>query len=430
LRYFLIVTEFGLLLIDELKEKVVDRFKLSSQDRTKRFLEASSGELSDEQVAWLKTKLTGEDVVFVEPQLIRVLLAGNLKAEPTSENDSRELSKKKIELIVSSGLASSPENVQEAIRDTSIEISNLRIKELSAKPDLQAMESVQALDEIDKTANIISSRVREWYGLHFPELVSMIDDNISLIKLILSFKSRENYDENELEQMGYSKNKGRAIALAAKESRGADIREEDLDRVIQLAEEAQHLFSVRDKLANHVEKTMRQIAPNVSELAGASIGARLIARAGGLEKLAILPSSTIQILGAEKALYRALKSGSRPPKHGILFQHAAVHSAPKWQRGKIARSIAGKIAIAARIDLYRGTKDPAMEESFASRLNEIKVKYKEAPRETKQFVPQRFQHEKREFVEARDRGRRGSGGSRRRDRVPEKRRDEYQRKDR
>ena len=90
---------------------------------------------------------------------------------------------------------------------------------------------------------------------------------------------------------------------------------------------------------------MRQVAPNVTEIAGATIGARLIARSGGLKKLAILPASTIQILGAEKALYRALKSGARPPKHGILFQHAAVHSAPKWQRGKVARSVAGKIAI-------------------------------------------------------------------------------------
>lgn len=428
MKYFLLVTEFGLLLVDEGKEKVVHHLELPSQDRTKRFLEATSGELSGEQLAWLNSKLTSDDLVFVEPQLTRVLTAGELKSEPISEEDLRDLSRKKIDLIVASGLASTSELAEESIRNVSMEISNLRIRELSAKPDLQAMESVQALDEIDKAANMVSSRVREWYGLHFPELVSMIDDNSSLIKLILSFKSRQNYDKNELEQMGYSKNKSRAIAIASKESRGADIREEDLARIIQLAEEAQHLFSVRDKLANHVEKTMRQIAPNVSELAGASIGARLIARAGGLEKLAILPSSTIQILGAEKALYRALKSGSRPPKHGILFQHAAVHSAPKWQRGKIARSIAGKIAIAARVDLYRGTRDPGVEESFATRLNEIKVKYKEAPRERPQFVPQRFQHERPEFEGSRDRRRKSS--FRRRDRAPEKKRDKFQRKDR
>jgi nucleolar protein 56 len=430
LRYFLVVSEMGLFLIDERKEKSISHFEFPTEERTKQFLAATSGELSDEEISWLKSQLTPDDMILAESQLIHSLTTGGLKSESVSEDDLRELSKKRTDLMVSSGLVSSLEIAQEAIRNVSMEISNIRIRELSAKPDLQAMESVQALDEIDKAANMVSSRIREWYGLHFPELISMIDDNSSLIKLILSFKSRQNYDESELEQMGYSKNKSKAIALASKESKGADIREEDLARITQLAEEAQHLFSVRDKLANHVEKTMRQVAPNVSELAGASIGARLIARAGGLEKLAILPASTIQILGAEKALYRALKSGSRPPKHGILFQHAAVHSAPKWQRGKIARSIAGKIAIAARIDQYRGTKEPSVEESLASRLSEIKVKYKEAPKERSQFVPQRFREEKPRFEKSFPRAGSKAPSSRRRDRATGKGHGRFKRKNR
>jgi nucleolar protein 56 len=398
LRYFLVVSELGLFLVDQNKEKVISRFEFPSQERTRRFLAATSGDLSEEEILWLKSKPNPEDLVTAEAQLVNSLTNSGLKSETVSEEDLRELSKKKIELMVASGLAPSLEIAEQAIRDSSLEISNIRIKEMSAKPDLQAMQSVQALDEIDKASNMVSSRVREWYGLHFPELISMIDDNQSLIKLILTFRSREKFgDEGELEQMGYSKNKSRAIAEASKSSRGADLREEDIQRIIQLAEEAHHLFSVRDKLASHVEKTMRQVAPNISELAGASIGARLIARAGGLEKLAILPASTIQILGAEKALYRALKSGSRPPKHGILFQHAAVHSAPKWQRGKIARSIAGKIAIAARIDQFRGTRDPAVSQSLESRLDEIKMKYKEAPRgKPVQFAPQRFPERRRQ----------------------------------
>jgi nucleolar protein 56 len=391
LRYFLVVSELGLILVDDKEAKVISKFDFSKpEERTRQFLSASSGELSEEQITWLKSQVTANDLLLAEPQLFHSLTTSGFKPEAQSQDQLSELSKKKVDLMVSAGLVKSPEEAQEAIRNTSMEISSLRIKELSAMPDLQAMESVQALDEIDKAANMVSSRVREWYGLHFPELVSMIDDNPSLIKLILNFRTRQNYDENELEQMGYSKNKSRAIAIASKESKGADVRDEDLSRIVLLAEEAQHLFSVRDKLASHVEKTMRQVAPNVSEIAGATIGARLIARAGGLEKLAMLPASTIQILGAEKALYRALKSGARPPKHGILFQHAAVHSAPKWQRGKIARSIAGKIAIAARIDQYRGTRESSVEESLASRLNEIKIKYKDAPKEKPQFVPRKF----------------------------------------
>ena len=394
MKLFLVVSELGLLLLDE-KIMPSSKLQFASGEETKRFLDASSGSLSEDQVSWLKSLVSTDAVLLVEQQLVQTLSQSAVKAEAISESDSRDIGKKKVELIVASGLASTPQEAEEAIRNVSLGISTLRIREMSAKPDLQAMESVLALDEIDKTANIVSSRVREWYGLHFPELTSMTDDNISLIKLVLTFKSRANYDEGELEQMGYSKNKSKAIVSAAQQSRGAELREEDIARIVQLAEEGQHLFSLRDKLATHVERTMRQVAPNVSDIAGASIGARLIARAGGLEKLAMMPASTIQILGAEKALYRALKSGSRPPKHGILFQHAAVHSAPKWQRGKIARSIAGKIAIAARVDAYRGTRDESVSRSLQERLDEIKVKYKNPPKERPQFVPEKRRFEPR-----------------------------------
>jgi nucleolar protein 56 len=109
-----------------------------------------------------------------------------------------------------------------------------------------------------------------------------------------------------------------------------------------------------------------------------TVGARIIAKAGSLARLATLPASTIQVLGAEKALFRALKTGARPPKHGLLFQHPLVHSAPKWQRGKIARAVASKVAIAARIDYYRHAgKDTTIQDRLNTRLNEIREKYKE-----------------------------------------------------
>src|SRR4029453_7365969 len=105
---------------------------------------------------------------------------------------------------------------------------------------------------------------------------------------------------------------------------------------------------------------------------------RLISKAGSLRRLAFSSASTIQILGAEKALFRALKSGARPPKHGLLFQHPMVHSAPKWQRGKIARAVASKVAIAARIDLYRHSgKDSTIYDKLKIRINEIQEKYRE-----------------------------------------------------
>ena len=378
MRFVLLATELGLLLLDE-SGRTLSNFPFPPGERARRLANLTSGSLGEDEVAWISGNVR-DAAVAASAEIVPQLIAAGIKTEQISKEESSELSRKRLDLMVASGLASSIEEAESAVRDVSLEMSSLKVKELSSKPDLQAMESVQALDEIDRTANILSARVREWYGLHFPELTSWIDDNPSLMKLILKFRTRDNYDAEELESsMGYSKNKSRAIAEAAKESRGADMREEDLLRVTQLADESLHLFNLRDKLATHVEKTMRQVAPNLSEIAGASIGARLIAKAGGLQKLAILPASTIQILGAEKALYRAMKSGARPPKHGILFQHEAVHSAPKWQRGKIARSVAGKIAIAARIDTYRGSKDESIAGSLKARLDEIKEKYKEAP---------------------------------------------------
>jgi nucleolar protein 56 len=132
-------------------------------------------------------------------------------------------------------------------------------------------------------------------------------------------------------------------------------------------------------LTDHIEKEMEAVAPNIKRLLTSSVGARVIAKAGSLSRLAALPASTIQVLGAEKALFRALKTGTRPPKHGILFQHPLVHSAPIWQRGKIARAIASKVAIAARIDFYRhsGTADSSIADRLDKRIAEIQKKYKE-----------------------------------------------------
>ena len=254
------MSELGLLLLDESKKPLAN-FSFPKEERAKNFLNASSGILSESEITWLKENMKPGDVVIAESQSIQGLGNASAETQLMGDPEQREIKRNQISLIVDSGLASTKEEAEEVIRDVSVQISSLRIKEMSSNPDLQAMEAVQALDEIDKTANIVSSRLREWYGLHFPELTSIVDDNISLTKLILNFKSRSNYEADLLEQMGYSKAKSKAIETAAKSSRGADMRDEDLARIVQLAEEAQHLFSLRDKLASHVEKTMREVAP-------------------------------------------------------------------------------------------------------------------------------------------------------------------------
>ena len=268
----------------------------------------------------------------------------------------------------------------EALRQKSIAAAEETIREASSRPDLHLVQAIQALDDTDKYLNITATRASEWYGLHFPELTQMTQDNVALCKLISEVGERESFSKENLSGRGFTDKKVEAILTARDRSKGGSISEGDLGRVKALASLASQLGSLRDGLNGYVESQMKKVAPNVSEVAGATIGARLMAKAGGLDRLAVLPASTIQILGAEKALFRALRTGARPPKHGILFQHQAVHMAPKWQRGKIARTLANKIAIAARVDYYRGSEDASIKAGLDRRLESIKERYKEPPK--------------------------------------------------
>ena len=277
------------------------------------------------------------------------------------------------------GHAGNEEPSLETIRERSIAAAEEAIRKSGSRPDLHLVQAIQALDDIDKFLNITSTRAAEWYGLHFPELTQMIQDNVALCRIIVAAGRRSGFTSELLQGRGFSEKKVEAILTARDRSKGGEITDGDLARVKALSSLSVELSGERDKLSEYVEGAMKGISPNVCEVAGATIGARLMAKAGGLDRLAMLPASTIQILGAEKALFRALRTGARPPKHGILFQHEAVHGAPKWQRGKIARTIANKIAIAARVDYYRGSAEASIKVNLDKRLASIREKYKEPP---------------------------------------------------
>ena len=296
-----------------------------------------------------------------------------------TDDEREELESRKSAIIAKAGLSKEGGSALEAARARAIADAEHEVSEASSKEDLHLVNAISALDELDRFLNITTERTMEWYSLHFPELMDILKDNLALAKLIIEIGRRGTFDKETLEKQGFGDKKADAILLASDKSKGGTISERDMRRIIGLAELAVKTAAEREKLAETVDSTMNKIAPNITMTAGATIGARLIARAGGLERMARLPASTIQVLGAEKALFRAIRTGSRPPKHGILFQHEAVHMAPKWQRGKIARTLANKIAIAARIDFYRGEKAGELTGMLEKRLAEIKIKYKEPP---------------------------------------------------
>jgi nucleolar protein 56 len=295
-----------------------------------------------------------------------------------SEDQQSKIQDEKPTLMVKSRLANNEMEAMQKLRNFAIEFSSTRVKESSEKLDLHVIQSISALDELDKLINVMGTRMREWYGLHFPELDNLIQSPNLYAEIVAKAGLRQNITKQILEEVGVQDRKADIIVDAARRSKGGDASTESLAILKKIANEVLSQSELRRILADYIENTMEVVAPNVKHILTALVGARLISKAGSLSRLAFSSASTIQVLGAEKALFRALQSGARPPKHGLLFQHPMVHSAPKWQRGKIARAVASKVAIAARIDLYRHSgKDESILNKLEHRISEIKEKYKE-----------------------------------------------------
>jgi len=274
-------------------------------------------------------------------------------------------------------------------REVGLELSRLKIRAAQAKRDLSVVQAINAIDELDKSINTLVSRLREWYGLYFPEMEHIVKDNELYAKIVSDVCYREEMSVELLERVGLKRKVAERLVDAAERSVGAELAEEDLAEARRLAHTVLQLYSIRRAMERYVDKTMMEVAPNIRGLVGSTIGARLIALAGGLEKLAMLPASTIQVLGAEKALFRALRYGSKPPKHGVIYQYPAVHLSPRWQRGKIARAVAGKLAIAARIDLFTGRDvSSKLRRELNERIQVIKKTFSKPPAKKVEAKPQ------------------------------------------
>ena len=315
----------------------------------------------------------------------------------------------KPQIIVDSGFASNLQDTLGKLREFALGLSSSKVTEVSESPDLHIIQAINSLDEIDKIANGLSSRLREWYGLHFPELDNIIDSINGYAQIVLAGK-RESLTKQIFEEAGFPESKVEMLSLISSKSRGGDISDINLSIVQSIAKQVLDFHELRKKLEEHVEAEMQEIAPNTSAILGTAVGARILGRAGSLKKMASLPASTIQVLGAEKALFRSLKTGSQPPKHGLLFQHAMVHAAPRWQRGKIARAVAAKAVIAARVDVYGEGLNQTLLEKLNIRVDEIGKKY-ENPTEKDMRPPPSFRRE----GGFGDKPRRREGGDRRRE---------------
>jgi nucleolar protein 56 len=370
-----VLLELGMAAFDPRGSLVVSK-KFDNAIRSYRLIKSG---VNLDEIRWFIEKLRSfEPVSTNDASIVAILRQAGLNSQLMSEDQQQYIQNSKPTLIVKAGFANNEQDAMQALREFAINLSSSRVKEASEKLDLHIIQSINALDELDKIINTVGARMREWYGLHFPELDNLVSSLGVYAEIVSRAGLRENIIVEILQSIGLQDKKVEVILDAAKRSKGGDMTPENLAIVKRLADEVIAQSDLRRVLADHIEAAMETVAPNVKELLTAAVGARIISKAGSLARLARLPASTIQILGAEKALFRALKTGARPPKHGLLFQHPLIHSAPKWQRGKIARAVASKVAIAARIDYYRHNgKDSTIYGKLKIRINEIQEKYRE-----------------------------------------------------
>ena len=401
-----IIVELGICVLDEEGKSVfskkfsnpVDAFSLLRANRLPNEINSIENELKH-----------FERIVVNDDNLHSILGNLGLAADKMPAEKQQEIRKNIASFAVKCGLSANEGTAIQELRDFAIAVSSSRVKEASGKLDLHVTQAINALDELDKTINVLAARMREWYGLHFPELDHLVQSLTAYARIVSSAGTRYRITNQILQDAGIQEKKSEIILGGVNRSRGGDITDDNLKMVRELAEQVIEQSELRDDLANNIETSMDVVAPNVKELLTASVGARVIAKAGSLQRLATLPASTIQILGAEKALFRSLKTGANPPKHGMLFQHPLIHAAPKWQRGKIARAVAAKVAIAARIDAYRhAEKDPIIADKLKKRILEIQEKNKLPPSEDERFKrSQEHKGRQRDF---------GARGGRRKDR--------------
>jgi nucleolar protein 56 len=220
------------------------------------------------------------------------------------------------------------------LRQINLKLTKKKIKE-SINEDNLICQAVNSIAETDKVINILSKRLREWYALYNPEF--KVSNNSKFTELIL----RKSRDELRKE-------------LKIQETMGADLSKKDLDAIFNLAEKLISLFEYQEETNKYLKTIMEKCCPNLTAVAGITIGAKLIEHMGSLKKLALLSASTIQIIGAEKALFRHIKTGAKPPKFGLIHEHQFIQSAKKSEQGKRARALADKIAMAVKIDFFKG----------------------------------------------------------------------------
>ena len=358
------------------KVELIQFERLDPQEVARKIIAIEEGNLIPEYEK-IRELASGEKIVSV-PYLVDIGLAHEpIRASREMFELIKEAERKGVEVF------GDEEKYKEYMRSLAIELLKLRLsKELSRK-DVIVVQLVKLLDALEKIVNQLANQLREIYGAHFPALSPKTEmgdkiDNRKYLRIIAEIGPATSMTVERLEPI-VGKELAEEIVEAARVGPVVLFDEETMELLRHIAKIGVELFEAIDETKKRISDLVSEVAPNVSHLVGDVIAARLIYLAKGLERLARMPGSKIQVLGAEKALFRSLHKGTPPPKHGVIFRHPRINRSPKAVRGKIARSMAAKIAIAARVDAYSGKFiADKLKEQLEERYKRVLERYKQA----------------------------------------------------
>ncbi|MCD6215974.1 MAG: NOP58 family protein [Candidatus Aenigmarchaeota archaeon] len=252
---------------------------------------------------------------------------------------------------ISLGFAKTNSDLNRFLSELGILLTNANAS-ISITKDKLIIQASNTLDELTKQINVFSEHLTEWFGLHYPELKA---DNEKYAKIVSEYGARENIPK-------------------FRKSTGIKFDKCDEEIVKKYAYFICQAIAMRKQIEDYIKNSMKEICPNISSLVDPLLGARLLSKAGSLQNLAKLSSSTIQILGAEKALFRHLRNKKhiKSPKYGLIFMSKYIQNSPKHIRGKIARLVSSKLMMAARIDFYSNRFEPKLKEELERAMRKMR----------------------------------------------------------
>ena len=308
---------------------------------------------------FLKKNITGDDSLAIADTKMGQVIKDKLNIQCVNDDSSNEILRGIRNQLQSLVGEVSPEEHRAYNLGLAHSLSRYKLKFSPDKVDTMIVQAINLLDELDKEVNIYAMRVREWYGWHFPEMGKIVTDNLQYARCILKMGIRENIQQCDLSDI-LTEPVEEELKTVAEVSMGTEVGPLDTINIKQLCTQVVKLTEYRAQLFEYLKNRMNAIAPNLTVLVGELVGARLIAHAGSLLNLAKQPASTVQILGAEKALFRALKTKGATPKYGLIYHASLIgQAAPKF-KGKISRVLAAKASLAIRYDALGDGEDAAV----------------------------------------------------------------------